>query len=66
MLTSQGRGAANAWRQEAVPQQSTEVMTMDQVTAMLQEFYNKRIAGASLEDTFAFFDAVKFPQEGKA
>lgn len=39
---------------------------MDQVTAMLQEFYNKRIAGASLEDTFAFFDAVKFPQEGKA
>lgn len=61
---SQGRGAVRAWRQE--PRRNNNGgIDMDQITAFLHEYYNKRIAGGSLADAFDFFNAVKIPTEDK-
>lgn len=41
----------------------TEGITMDQITALLEEYYHKRIERGTLEDAYDFFNAVKIPTE---
>lgn len=38
---------------------------MEQIAALLEEYYRTRIAGGTMEDAYAFFNAVKIPKEGK-